>query len=76
MGYPNSRVINLTKKSLSRLLIINQGEQNLSQFKKRTAVELFAGIGGFRLGLEASQIQTIWANDINELCGQVYESNF
>ncbi|HEY9864595.1 MAG TPA: DNA (cytosine-5-)-methyltransferase, partial [Candidatus Obscuribacterales bacterium] len=48
----------------------------MSQLKKRTAVELFAGIGGFRLGLEASQIQTIWANDINELCCQVYQSNF
>lgn len=68
--------IKLIKKSLSRLLIINQGEQNLSQFKKQTAVELFAGIGGFHLGLEASQIQTIWANDINELCCQVYQSNF
>jgi DNA (cytosine-5)-methyltransferase 1 len=41
-----------------------------------TAIELFAGIGGFRLGLESSGIQTIWANDINELCSQVYQSNF
>ncbi|MGL6138178.1 MAG: DNA cytosine methyltransferase, partial [Planktothrix sp.] len=48
----------------------------MSQLKKRTAVELFSGIGGFRLGLEASHIQTIWANDINELCCQVYQSNF
>lgn len=48
----------------------------MSRFKKITAIELFAGIGGFRLGLEANQIQTIWANDINELCCQVYESNF
>lgn len=48
----------------------------MSRFNKLTAIELFAGIGGFRLGLEANQIQTIWANDINELCCQVYESNF
>jgi DNA (cytosine-5)-methyltransferase 1 len=40
------------------------------------AVELFAGIGGFRLGLTNANIETIWANDINELSCQVYESNF
>ncbi|MBD2692381.1 DNA cytosine methyltransferase [Anabaena catenula] len=41
-----------------------------------TAIELFAGIGGFRLGLENANIETIWANDINELCCKVYKSNF
>jgi site-specific DNA-cytosine methylase len=41
-----------------------------------TAIELFAGIGGFRLGLENANIQTIWANDINELSCKVYKSNF
>jgi DNA (cytosine-5)-methyltransferase 1 len=41
-----------------------------------TAVELFAGIGGFRLGLAGANIETIWANDINELCCKVYQSNF
>jgi len=29
------------------------------------AVELFAGIGGFRLGMANANIETIWANDIN-----------
>ncbi|MCC5620784.1 DNA cytosine methyltransferase [Nostoc sp. CHAB 5715] len=40
------------------------------------ALELFAGIGGFRLGMANANIQTVWANDINELCCKVYESNF
>ena len=30
------------------------------------AVELFAGIGGFRLACDSLGIHTIWANDINE----------
>jgi DNA (cytosine-5)-methyltransferase 1 len=30
--------------------------------KKFTAIELFAGVGGFRLGLEKSGWETIWAN--------------
>ena len=40
------------------------------------AVELFAGIGGFRLGMANANIQTVWSNDISELCCSVYESNF
>ncbi|NES88274.1 MULTISPECIES: DNA cytosine methyltransferase [Okeania] len=40
------------------------------------AIELFSGIGGFCLGMKAANIETIWANDINELCCQVYQSNF
>ena len=44
--------------------------------KTLKAVELFAGIGGFRLGMEAANIQTIWANDLSELASQVYQSNF
>ncbi|MEH2299005.1 MAG: DNA cytosine methyltransferase [Nostoc sp.] len=43
---------------------------------KLKALELFAGIGGFRLGMANANIQTVWANDINELCCKVYESNF
>ncbi|ERT05027.1 DNA (cytosine-5-)-methyltransferase family protein [Lyngbya aestuarii BL J] len=39
-------------------------------------IELFAGIGGFRLGMEAANIETIWANDSSELSCRVYESNF
>lgn len=43
---------------------------------KLKAVELFAGIGGFRLGMASANIETVWANDISTVCCQVYESNF
>jgi DNA (cytosine-5)-methyltransferase 1 len=48
----------------------NQRDINLK------AIELFAGIGGFRLGMKAAQIDTIWANDRSDLCCHVYKSNF
>lgn len=41
-----------------------------------TAVELFAGIGGFRIGAERLSIKTIWANDNNPKSCQVYRSRF
>lgn len=40
------------------------------------AVELFAGIGGFRLACDSLGIETIWANDINENAVKVYRDRF
>ena len=48
----------------------------MSEKTQLKAIELFAGIGGFRLGIAAANISTIWANDSSELSSQVYRSNF
>lgn len=42
----------------------------------KTTVELFAGIGGFRLAADRSGLQTLWANDICPKACQVYRSQF
>jgi DNA (cytosine-5)-methyltransferase 1 len=39
-------------------------------------IELFAGIGGFRLGLERAGHQCVWANEILEKPRSIYEYNF
>jgi len=39
-------------------------------------IELFAGIGGFRLGLEKAGHKCVWANEINEKARGIYENNF
>jgi DNA (cytosine-5)-methyltransferase 1 len=40
------------------------------------AIELFAGIGGFRIALDSLSISTVWANDISSNACKVYEANF
>lgn len=40
------------------------------------AVELFAGIGGFRLACDELKIDTVWANDIDPKASAVYRSKF
>jgi len=40
------------------------------------AVELFAGIGGFRLAADYCQLDTVWANDICPLASRVYADRF
>jgi DNA (cytosine-5)-methyltransferase 1 len=44
--------------------------------KKNKAVELFAGIGGFRLAADTNGLKTIWANDVHESACSVYRSRF
>jgi DNA (cytosine-5)-methyltransferase 1 len=39
------------------------------------AVELFAGIGGFRLACDELGIKTIWANDINDNAAKIYQQH-
>jgi DNA (cytosine-5)-methyltransferase 1 len=39
-------------------------------------LELFAGIGGFRLGLEQAGHECVWANEFIPKAGSIYEHNF
>jgi DNA (cytosine-5)-methyltransferase 1 len=41
-----------------------------------TFIDMFCGIGGFRLGLERSGWRCVWANDIDRYACQVYRKNF
>lgn len=43
---------------------------------KLTSVELFAGIGGFRIAADENGLNTIWANDIDHTAVTVYRDNF
>lgn len=43
------------------------------------SIDLFAGIGGIRLGFESvgkEKIETVFVNDLNEKCAETYKKNF
>lgn len=42
----------------------------------KTTVEMFCGIGGFRLAADAIGLSTVWANDIEPKACQVYRERF
>lgn len=44
--------------------------------RKVKAAELFCGIGGFRIASDNLGLKTVWANDINPLSCQVYQTTF
>lgn len=40
------------------------------------AIDLFAGIGGIRLGLQKAGFKVVYSNDIDKYCKQTFELNF
>jgi len=52
----------------------NNGTKTSERIK--TSVELFCGIGGFRIAADAVGITTVWANDIEPKACQVYRDRF
>lgn len=44
--------------------------------KKLTAIDLFAGIGGIRLGFEQAGFNVVYSNEIDKYCCQTYRENF
>ena len=41
-----------------------------------TTIDLFAGVGGIRLGFDSAGFETVFANDYEEKCKETYDSNF
>lgn len=50
-----------------------QESQDKQQFR---TIDLFAGIGGIRLGFKKAGFKTVFANDFEEACRETYNSNF
>ena len=44
--------------------------------KKLKAIDLFAGIGGIRIGFESAGFETIYANDFDKQASETYSKNF
>lgn len=50
--------------------------RNLQTTPKLQTLDLFAGIGGLRLGFEQAGFETAFANDYEKQCKKTYDSNF
>lgn len=44
--------------------------------RKYKTIDLFAGIGGIRIGFEKAGFETVFANDFDEYCKPTYDLNF
>lgn len=48
----------------------------IPDFKKFKAIDLFAGIGGMRIGFEKAGFEIVYSNDIDKYACQTYRENF
>lgn len=53
--------------------MVKVADKNLSGYK---FIDLFAGIGGIRLGMESAGFNCVFSCDINSECRKTYEANF
>ena len=49
---------------------------NQKMEKELRTLDLFAGVGGIRLGFERAGFKTIFANDFDKTCKETYDLNF
>ena len=43
---------------------------------KYKGIDLFCGIGGFRLAMEANNVQCVFSSDIDRFAQETYNANF
>lgn len=54
----------------------NKEKEKSTMTKTWKTVDLFAGVGGIRLGFEANGFTTVFANDFEPKCADTYDKNF
>ncbi|TKJ18828.1 MAG: repressor LexA [Promethearchaeota archaeon Loki_b32] len=50
--------------------------EDSSTTQRHSTLDLFAGIGGIRMGFKKNGFKTAFANDINKQCKKTYDANF
>ncbi len=56
--------------------IIRDFNNQLKKTKQFKTIDLFAGVGGIRLGFEEEEFETVFANDFEPQCKDTYDLNF
>jgi len=56
--------------------IIRELEGSPASQKQYRTLDLFAGIGGIRIGFEKAGFKTVFANDFDKQCKTIYDLNF
>lgn len=74
--YDSSKHTDNTYKVVSKVVKDYSARPVNKKSKKYTTIDLFAGVGGIRLGFEKAGFETVFANDFEPKCANTYDLNF
>lgn len=72
----NQRMLPFYRKEVEIRGVVVNIIRNLETQQKLRTLDLFAGIGGIRIGFEKAGFATVFANDFEKQCKATYDANF
>ncbi|MEA3273341.1 MAG: transcriptional repressor LexA [Patescibacteria group bacterium] len=72
----NQNMLPLYRKEVEVRGVVVNIIRSLELREKLRTLDLFAGIGGIRLGFEKANFKTVFANDFEKQCKATYDANF
>lgn len=71
-----NEVIDIAKSDINKMATSKTKKKKVSSLDSLKGIDLFCGIGGFRLAMQDNNVECVFSSDIDKFAQQTYESNF
>ena len=71
-----NEVIDIAKSDIKKMATAKTKKKKESSSNTLKGIDLFCGIGGFRLAMQDNNVECVFSSDIDKFAQQTYEANF
>lgn len=71
-----NEVIDIAKSDINKMATSKTKKKKVPSSYSLKGIDLFCGIGGFRLAMQDNNVECVFSSDIDKFAQQTYESNF
>lgn len=71
-----NEVIDIVKSDINKMATSKTKKKKTSSSDALKGIDLFCGIGGFRLAMQDNNVECVFSSDIDKFAQQTYEANF
>lgn len=71
-----NEVIDIAKSDINKMATSKKKKKKVPSSYSLKGIDLFCGIGGFRLAMQDNNVECVFSSDIDKFAQQTYESNF
>lgn len=71
-----NEVIDIAKSDINKMATSKTKKKKASSSDALKGIDLFCGIGGFRLAMQDNNVECVFSSDIDKFAQQTYEANF